>query len=152
MERCGHPRFYELLDELAELHSRKNSDYATEEEPLSNLKRCEKLGIPAWMGVIVRLEDKWDRIEKIAKKGKPAVSEESIIDTLKDSAVYALLCIVLIENKNQKDKQPDGVVYPCFCARCHHPWLGKMIKEPCPKCNKEDMVCTCEREDEMQQV
>ena len=93
----GHPRFYELLEEIAELHARKNSDYATNEEPLSNLKRCERIGIPAWKGIIVRLEDKWDRIEKLAVKGEPSVVEETIIDTLKDSAVYALLCIVLLE-------------------------------------------------------
>ena len=98
----GHPRFYELLDELKDLHSRKNSDYATDEEPLSNLKRCEKIGIPAWKGVIVRLEDKWDRIEKLTVKGKPSVVDESIIDTLKDSAVYALLCIVLLEEQEKK--------------------------------------------------
>lgn len=93
----GHPRFYELLDEIAELHSRKNSDYASDTEPLSNLRRCERIGIPAWKGVLVRLEDKWDRTEKVASKGEAAVKNESLIDTLKDTAVYSLLCIILIE-------------------------------------------------------
>ncbi len=31
----GHPRFYELLEELKELHGRKNADYSKEEDSLS---------------------------------------------------------------------------------------------------------------------
>jgi len=31
---CGHPRVYEILQELGLLHDAKNSDYATTEDPL----------------------------------------------------------------------------------------------------------------------
>lgn len=100
-ETHGHPRFYELLQEIAELHSRKNADYAQDKDPLSNLRRCERIGIPAWKGVLVRLEDKWDRTEKVANKGTPAVTTESLKDTLMDTAVYSLLCIVLLEEASK---------------------------------------------------
>ena len=99
MKTNGCPRFYKLLEEMALLHSRKNSDYATDEEPLSNLLACEKINIPAWKGVIVRLQDKWDRITKICNKKEPAVKDESMIDTLMDNAVYSLLAIILIERE-----------------------------------------------------
>jgi len=102
MKLHGHPRFYELLDEMKDLHSRKNSDYATDEEPLSNLRQCERLGIPAWKGALVRLMDKWDRTVKVANKGKAAVTSESLKDTLMDTAVYSLLCIILLD---EQDKQ-----------------------------------------------
>jgi len=42
-KRGGHQRFYKILDELAELHSRKNSDYASNENPLGNFKRVAHL-------------------------------------------------------------------------------------------------------------
>jgi hypothetical protein len=119
MDKHGHPRFYQLQTEEADLHARKNSDYATDEEPLSNLKACERLIIvcpkcdhhfpmPAWLGVIVRLMDKWDRIVKLVPKvmsGKaPAVADESFVDTLKDNSVYSKLDIILLEEQDQQDQ------------------------------------------------
>ncbi|KKN42485.1 hypothetical protein LCGC14_0712950 [marine sediment metagenome] len=97
--RHGHPGFYQLLDEIADLHDRKNHDYAGQ-DPLSNLKLCEEFGIPAWKGVIVRLTDKWSRITQLITK-EAQVKDESIEDTLKDNAVYSLLAIVL--RRERKD-------------------------------------------------
>lgn len=93
----GHSRFYELLWEIAEIHGRKNKDYAGTEHPLSNLKESERFGIPAWKGTLVRMSDKWDRIVNLAKHNNPAVKSESITDTLMDLAVYSLLAIILFE-------------------------------------------------------
>ena len=97
----GHPTFYRLLDELKELHDRKNHDYSSELDPLSNLKMCEKFGIcKAEIGLLVRLSDKYSRIIELLAKSKEAkVKDESVIDTLKDMAVYSLLCICLLEDK-----------------------------------------------------
>jgi len=39
----GHPEFYRLLIKMAELHDKKNMQYATTENPLANFKRCGKL-------------------------------------------------------------------------------------------------------------
>jgi hypothetical protein len=92
----GHPRFNELLIELSELHARKNSDYSGD-NPLANLKECENYGVPAWKGVLIRLSDKYSRIKSIVKKGSVSVKDESLIDTLRDQAVYSLLAIILME-------------------------------------------------------
>lgn len=91
-------RFDELLDKMKELRSKKNSDYASDEDSLSNLRGSEQLGIVAWKGVLVRIGDKISRIFQIAKSnGKHQVKDESIIDTLLDLAIYSLLCIILFE-------------------------------------------------------
>lgn len=109
----GHPRFYELLVEIAELHSAKNFDYSGD-DPLANLRMCEQIEIPAWKGVLVRLIDKWSRILTFAQKGVFLVKDESVVDTLKDNAVYSLLCIILYEEakkkavKINKEEIPDG--------------------------------------------
>lgn len=100
VKKHGHPDFYKLLDEIAKLHSNKNHDYSGE-DALSNLRLCEEINIPAYLGVYVRMSDKWSRITEFFKKRKLKVKDESVIDTLKDLAVYSLLCIILYkENKH----------------------------------------------------
>jgi hypothetical protein len=101
-KKHGHPRFYELLESLADLHSAKNHDYAGD-DPLSNFRMCEEMGLPAWKGVVVRLTDKWARLLNFTKKEELLVKDESFIDTLRDNAIYSLLCIILFEEKNQND-------------------------------------------------
>jgi len=103
LHKGGHPRFNKLLIELSELHARKNSDYSGD-NPLANLKECENYGIPPWKGVLIRLADKHARIRSIVRKGSCAVKDESLIDTLRDQAVYSLLAIILME-EDQIDPQ-----------------------------------------------
>ncbi|KKL56727.1 hypothetical protein LCGC14_2242550, partial [marine sediment metagenome] len=103
----GHPKFYELLQQMADLHGRKNHDYAGD-DPLSNLRASEEIGIPAWKGILVRLMDKWSRLKNFARTGIFEVKDESLIDALMDNAVYSLLCIILFEE--EKEKLPDGVI------------------------------------------
>lgn len=93
----GHPRFYELLKQMATLHSQKNHDYTDGRDPFLNFRQCEAMDIPAWKGVIVRLGDKFSRIQNFAKRETLAVPSESIRDTLLDNAVYSLIAIVLFE-------------------------------------------------------
>jgi len=92
----GHPKFYKILEELRELHSRKNHDYATSDDPLSNFKEAERLGIPAWKGCLIRMSDKWCRLIELSKKEG---MNESIEDTLRDLAVYSIIAIILYEEK-----------------------------------------------------
>ena len=101
----GHPRFYQILQKMAELHSRKNHDYSGTDDPLKNLHAVEKIGITPFMGVLVRLQDKWSRIEQFANSGKVLVKDESVIDTLMDNAVYSLLAIILLEEQKFKEHE-----------------------------------------------
>jgi len=91
------PAFVELIEELKRLHESKNHDYAEDSDPLSNLRKSERLGVPAWKGVLVRLTDKWSRIEQLA--GGKTPKHESLRDSLIDNAVYSLLAILLLDEK-----------------------------------------------------
>lgn len=93
----GHPRFYEILLDMASLHSRKNHDYASTENPLSNFYLTLKMGIPSWKGVVVRLGDKWSRLAAFARTDTLAVKDEPIVDTFTDNAVYSILGRILFE-------------------------------------------------------
>ena len=96
----GDPEFYKLLEELAQLHSDKNHDYAGE-DPLSNFFLSEKMGIPAWKGCLVRMSDKISRLWSFAKKETLLVKDESVIDTARDLAVYSLLLILLYKRAKE---------------------------------------------------
>jgi hypothetical protein len=95
------PRFYELLDELRDLHDKKAHDYAPGEDRFKNFRECESIGLPAYKGVVVRMLDKTSRITNLIKRAEdndaPAVVDESLVDTLRDLAVYALIAIELYE-------------------------------------------------------
>ena len=93
--RRGHPKFYELIGEITALHDRKNADYAKDADPLSNFRQAESFGIPAWKGVLVRMSDKWSRIQELTNGKVP--QNESLRDSLIDLAVYALIDIILLE-------------------------------------------------------
>lgn len=100
----GHPMFYEILDELRDLHSRKNHDYAGD-DPLSNLEMCERGGIAGWKGVVVRLTDKISRLLNFSKKGEFQVKNESVEDTFRDTAIYAILGLILFRESVKGGKE-----------------------------------------------
>jgi hypothetical protein len=89
------PAFVELIEEIKRLHETKNEDYAEDADPLSNLRECEAMGVPAFKGVLVRLTDKWSRIKRLANGRKP--NHESLRDSLVDNAVYSLLAVILLD-------------------------------------------------------
>lgn len=101
-KQWGHPEFYKLLDKIADLHSRKNHDYAGIDDPLKNLRASMRIGISPFMGVLIRLQDKWSRIEQFANSGELFVKDESVKDTLMDNAVYSLLAIILYDEEHAK--------------------------------------------------
>jgi hypothetical protein len=92
--------FNRLIEEIQSLHETKNHDYAEDADPLSNLRRAERLGVPAWQGVLIRMTDKWSRIEQLTL-GKTA-KHESLRDSLIDNAVYSLLAILLLDEQAKK--------------------------------------------------
>jgi len=91
-------RFHEIVKEMVDLHDRKNHDYAGDDY-LSNFLMCEKhMGIPGWKGCIIRLSDKMARIMNVARDDETSVGDETIIDTLMDLAVYAIITRILYED------------------------------------------------------
>lgn len=79
-------------DELFAIFEKKNADYGNSFE-----ESLEKHGIIA---AIVRMEDKMGRLNSLTKKGsEQKVSDESLVDTLKDLSNYALMTAVWLEEK-----------------------------------------------------
>jgi hypothetical protein len=89
----GDARFHALLAELAELHDRKQMDYGQTHDPFANVRATEEWGMPAWVGAMMRLNDKVRRLQKFAQVG--SLANESAEDSMRDIAVYALIALIL---------------------------------------------------------
>lgn len=94
-------RYLQLLDEMKELHIRKNAGYAGDSpDPWANFRLSEAIGISPFKGILVRMSDKWIRITNLVKNPNNEKVGESIKDTLFDLAAYALIAIAVLEENN----------------------------------------------------
>lgn len=90
------PKFFEALTMMADIHNRKNANYAGEgNDPFANFRMCEQFScpscgnkIPAWLGLAIRMSDKWSRFANLLGGVQDQVGE-SILDTVLDISVYA---------------------------------------------------------------
>jgi hypothetical protein len=94
------PKFNAVIDEILALHDRKNSDYSEDADPLSNFRRASKLGVSPLRGVLVRMSDKWSRIEQLTSGKTP--KNESLRDSLIDNAVYSLIAVLLLDDEGEQ--------------------------------------------------
>ena len=90
---AGDPRLHRLLDEIKELHDRKQADYGREDDPFANVRASEDFGVEPWIGCMIRANDKMRRVQSMALKGQ--LENESLEDSLMDMAVYSLIAIIL---------------------------------------------------------
>ncbi len=102
----GHPHFYDLIIEMCKIHEVKNKSYGIGNS-LGNFMECERFGIEAWKGCLVRMTDKVSRIYNLtAKMGKPEYADafemENLEDTFLDLANYSLLCLILLREAKKK--------------------------------------------------
>lgn len=97
------PRLEELFQRIRILHATKGKDYTGKPGSLANLSACKKdLNIPAWVGVMFRIGDKYRRLCTFAKVKKFEIPEEGVIANLLEMAHYALLSVMLYEIDEKK--------------------------------------------------
>jgi len=97
--------FDDALDELKMLHDAKNHDYATAENPYKNLEGVSRTGIEPWRGIVIRLMDKFERVEQYCTNGELAIKSEGMEDTFKDIAVYSTLAMILFRKQHDDATQ-----------------------------------------------
>jgi hypothetical protein len=90
-------RFHEILCEIGELHDRKQKDYGRAGDPFANVRASEEWGVDAWVGSMVRASDKVRRLQSLIANGQ--LENESAEDSLRDLAVYAVIALVLFEQR-----------------------------------------------------
>ena len=106
----GDPRFYELLHQIGELHGKKNTDYAKggTQGHLGNFIRVSEIkklypGLDWSSPLGTALDYMLKRLDAaliLESTGRASVTGEGIGERLKDVATYALLGILLQEDKH----------------------------------------------------
>ena len=100
------PRFKDVLQELDDMQTRKGKDYGTEDDPLANVRASEDFGVPAWLGCVMRANDKMRRIQTAGRQqlttGQIQLANESVEDSLLDLAVYAIHALRLFREDAEK--------------------------------------------------
>ena len=93
--------FEKVLQEIYELHTKKQSDYGRPEQgdPFANIRASEDFGIPGWLGAVIRANDKIRRIQKYARGG--TMVNESVEDSLLDASVYFMIALCLFREENK---------------------------------------------------
>ena len=107
-ERHGSPTFYKLLDEMANTHSEKSHDYASNENPFGNYEFAGQVSSmfahsPSDAGFAGRLAEKIYRLANLESSGKTP-KNESIGDTERDIAVITTLWMANRRDRREKNK------------------------------------------------
>jgi hypothetical protein len=92
--------FYNELISCGLLHAQKQRDYGKPGDPFANVRSTVEWGIPAWVGAMVRLNDKVKRLQALARTG--GLANESAVDSFRDIAVYALIALVLYSQEAEE--------------------------------------------------
>lgn len=87
-----------IFQECLVICDNKNADYATKADFYANFRSVETVGLPMWVGVFIRFQDKYSRltgfIRRFNQTGKiSSAVNESIEDTLKDGINYLAICL-----------------------------------------------------------
>ena len=108
VESAGDPRLHALLAEIGELHDKKQVDYGRESDPFANVRASEDFGVVAWVGTMIRANDKMRRVQSMALKG--SLENESLEDSLMDLAVYSLIAIILYREETAIDPEDETLI------------------------------------------
>jgi len=97
--------FKRILRRCCTIMDRKNQDYATEGNAISNFTKCLSMGVMPSKSVLVRLCDKFARLCELSRKEmegyKPSVADESLLDTVLDIINYSVIYVLLREEEER---------------------------------------------------
>ena len=96
--REGWLHYCQLIDEIGQLHDKKQADYGTDKDPFANIVASSEFGIKPWIGAMLRLNDKVSRIKSFILRG--VLRNEPVSDSMVDIAVYALIAKVLYDRES----------------------------------------------------
>jgi hypothetical protein len=108
-QRHGSPLFYQLLQNMADLHEKKSHDYASDGNPFGNYEFSGTLGSlfkhsPLDIGFVTRLGEKLFRLSNLEGSGK-VPKNESIEDTELDLCVIMVLWMAARQNRRHNDRR-----------------------------------------------
>ena len=106
------PEIDAVFEECSKICDSKNNDYADKDDFYKNFRLVEAIGLPMWVGIVIRFLDKFSRLTGFVKRwiktGKLHVEHECIEDTFLDAINY--LALGLVTYRKWKDDSSFRVV------------------------------------------
>ena len=97
-----------LCKEAEDLMNKKNHDYTSGSgDPFANFRGSSYLGIHPGIGVMLRMQDKMQRVKTFVEKGELKVKGESVKDAAIDLINYTVLLYGLITEAQPEDAATD---------------------------------------------
>jgi hypothetical protein len=137
-KRYGHPMFHTLIEEIRELHERKNRQYATSDDPLGNFRRTGKIiakmlkpGLdPTLASCLAFMSKQVDGVYEIFGEEKTD-TVDSLEDKLLDIAVYSIIAMILVRESREPARRRDmaGGFDPEAEVRCYVCNPGSTVME-----------------------
>lgn len=91
----------EMCEKMKDLVKRKNADYSgASESAFANFEASERMDVTSVeQGILVRVLDKFSRINCFLKQGVLLVEDEKIEDTIQDMCNYLIILSAYIKSK-----------------------------------------------------
>lgn len=97
MKTTGNPEFEKVIEEVLAMHRRKGADYGTKDDFFANVSASKEWGIDAWVGAMMRANDKIVRLQAYAKGS--TLQNEGVEDSLLDIATYSIIALCLFRRQ-----------------------------------------------------
>ena len=120
-----------IFKQALALAGKKGNDYSGKEDAMRNFRTF------GWKGIVVRLEDKMQRLITFAKGDGVKVKDESLEDTLLDHINYACLCLIAYREEQGSNNQFAG----CAGQAKEPPMCGGTMPAPNPPPLDKKPVC-----------
>jgi len=101
--------YLELLEQMEVMHRNKAAGYSGQDNPdtWANFREATQWGLTPLQGCLVRLGDKYRRVQNLMRDPTNDQVGESMRDTLMDLASYSLIAICLLEELNEEVERPQ---------------------------------------------
>lgn len=99
----------ELCGEALEIMVRKNQDYSGgDADPFANFRGSATYGVEPEIGIMIRIQDKFKRLQAFLKNGTLAVQDEGVRDTCNDIINYTILLYGMLYERSYHDVSSAG--------------------------------------------
>lgn len=105
----GRQLFLQRLDEIRDTFIRKNAGYAGADNPdaWANFRHAAGFGILPSTGALVRISDKFARLQSLTRNPDNDQVGESRKDSALDMAVYGIIYTCLLDDEEEAGLPPD---------------------------------------------
>lgn len=80
-----------VMEEMPNLHLRKAAGYGRKTDTWANFRGSERLGVPTWKAVLIRIQDKMSRVENLALDPANDLIGEGLEKEAQDAAAYFVI-------------------------------------------------------------